>query len=407
MSTTCPSATGTAPADVLSRATVLVADDHDANLMLMQRILAHAGVGRVHTTRAADQVLALYRDVRPDIVLLDLHMPGMNGVAVMHAIRRATPPGVFVPVMFLTADATTEARDHVLDAGANDFLTKPVDRTDVILRVRNLLHTRALHDELRAHNIVLETEIAERDAHDVRARAAHAALTERIRRAVDGEFLHMVFQPVVELATGDTVAFEALARFDTQPARPPDAWFADAARVGLAAELELAAVRRALDRLPDLPQHTALTLNVSPDTAVSPGLADLVAAGEPQRVVLEITEHAAVDDYDTLALVLDGLRRTGVRVAVDDAGAGFASLHHILRLRPDIIKLDIALVRDIHRDAVKRALASSLVGFARELDATITAEGVETPDEHHTLVDLGIPWGQGYLLGRPGHLPEP
>jgi EAL domain-containing protein (putative c-di-GMP-specific phosphodiesterase class I)/DNA-binding response OmpR family regulator len=406
MTTACSSATRAAPADVLSRATVLVADDHDANLVLMQRILAHAGVGRVHTTRAADDVLALYRDVQPDIVLLDLHMPGMNGVAVMHAIRRATPPGVFVPIMFLTADATTEARNHVLEAGANDFLTKPVDRGEVVLRVRNLLHTRALHDQLRAHNIVLETEIAERDANDARARAAHAALTEQIHRAVDGDFLHMVFQPVVDLATGDTVAFEALARFDTQPVRPPDSWFADAARVGLATDLELAAVRRALDRLPDLPRHAALTLNVSPDSAMAPALADLVAASDPQRLILEITEHAAVDDYDTLARVLGGLRQTGVRVAVDDAGAGYASLHHILRLHPDIIKLDIALVRDIHDDPVKRALASSLVAFARDIDATITAEGIETADEHRTLVDLGIPWGQGYLLARPAPLTE-
>jgi EAL domain-containing protein (putative c-di-GMP-specific phosphodiesterase class I) len=130
-------------------------------------------------------------------------------------------------------------------------------------------------------------------------------------------------------------------------------------------------------------------------------------AGLPEgRVVLEITEHAPVDDYDHLTAALERLRRAGVSVAVDDAGAGFASLQHILRLRPDVIKLDITLVRDINRDPVKRALASSLVTFAGDIGSQITAEGIETPEELAALVDLGVPWGQGYYLGRPGPLPS-
>lgn len=388
----------------LASATVLIADDHDANVVLLQRILGHAGVTRVHTTTDPVRVLELYRNVQPDIVLLDLHMPGMDGVAVMDEIRRSTPPGDYVPVVVLTADATPQARNRVLDAGANDFLTKPVDRTEVLLRVRNLLHTRALHDTLRAHNLELQAEIADRDAERERARAEHAAKRDRIERALTGDVLRMVFQPIAELASGATVGFEALARFDDPPARPPNEWFHDAADVGLAVDLELAAVRRALDHLDLVPAGAGMTLNVSPVTATSPELATLLTGVDARRVVLEITEHAAVDDYDLLVAGLATLRADGVRVAVDDAGAGFASLHHILRIQPDIIKLDIALVRGIDRDPIKRALASSLVSFAGDIGATLIAEGVETPNERRALTELDVPWGQGYLIARPGPL---
>lgn len=404
MTVECRSEPSLAPPDHLTDATVLIADDHDANVVLLERILAHAGVTRVHTTTDPARVLELYRREQPDIVLLDLHMPGMDGIAVMDAIRRSTPPGRYVPVVVLTADATPQARNRVLDAGANDFLTKPVDRTEVVLRVRNLLHTRALHDALRAHNVELQSEIASRRADEERARAERDAKRDRVQRALAGDVLRMVFQPITTLDTGDVVGYESLARFDEQPTRPPNEWFADAAEVGLATDLELAAVRHALGHLARIPGDGCVTLNVSPTTAIAPQLAALLADHDTHRVVLEITEHARVDDYDHLVAALEPLRRSGVRLAVDDAGAGFASLHHILKIQPDIIKLDIALVRDIDRDPIKRALASSLVTFAREIGALIIAEGIETAGEHRTLIDLHVPCGQGYLLGRPGPL---
>jgi EAL domain-containing protein (putative c-di-GMP-specific phosphodiesterase class I) len=406
MTVDCRPSGASALVDHLTNATVLIADDHDANVVLLRRILDHAGVTRVHTTTDPLRVVEQYRDVRPDIVLLDLHMPGMDGVAVMDAIRRSTPAGHYVPVVVLTADATPQARNRVLDAGANDFLTKPVDRTEVMLRVRNLLHTRALHDTLRAHNLELEAEIADRDADRERARAEHAATRDRVVRALSGDVLHMVFQPIAELATGATVGVEALARFADLPARPPNEWFRDAAEVGLAIDLELAAVRRALGHLDLLRVDECMTVNVSPATATSAQLTALLADVDATRIVLEVTEHAAVDDYDLLVSGLAALRADGIRVAVDDAGAGFASLNHILRIQPDIIKLDIALVRDIDRDPVKRALASSLVTFAGDIGATLIAEGVESPDELRTLRELDVPWGQGYLIARPAPLTD-
>jgi EAL domain-containing protein (putative c-di-GMP-specific phosphodiesterase class I)/DNA-binding response OmpR family regulator len=392
---------------VFADAIVLIVDDHRPNLALLERILVAAGAKHVHLTMNPQSVVDLYQSLRPDLVLLDLHMPGMDGLAVMEAIRQTTPEDDFVPVIVLTADSTSEARDAALNAGASDFLTKPVDRTEVVLRARNLLHTRTLHGRLRAHNAQLRSEIAERDAADEQAQAEASEKVRRLRRVLDGDPPRIVFQPIAQLDSRKLVGYEALARFDQEPYQTPDVWFAEAAEVGLGVDLELAAVRLALRELPSVPHGAVLTLNVSPTTAMTADLADLLAGHKGQQIVLEITEHAQVEDYDGLLAALTSLRGGGVRMAVDDAGAGFASLHHILLLRPDIIKLDITLVRDINQDPIKRALACSLVTFARDIGSTIVAEGIETAEELGTLVELGVPWGQGYYLGRPDQLPSP
>jgi EAL domain-containing protein (putative c-di-GMP-specific phosphodiesterase class I)/DNA-binding response OmpR family regulator len=386
--------------------TVLVVDDHEPNLVLVEKILSKAGVSNVHTTGDPTDVIRLYCAVRPDLVILDLHMPGMDGVEVMRAMRDATAAGEFVPVIVLTADATTKARDRVLSAGANDFLTKPVDRTEVVLRVRNLLHSRALHARLHEHNMRLEEEITARRAADERARALMTDKARRVQEALDCGAPRMVFQPIADLSSATVVGYEALARFDGYPPRAPEQWFAEAAEVGQGPALELAAIDGALRQFASIPEGAFLTLNVSPTTACTPQLAALLVTRPMPRLVLEITEHVRVDDYVRLLESVGRLRRGGVRLAVDDAGAGFASLHHTLQLQPDIIKLDISLTRDIDADPVKRALASSLVTFSSEIGAVLIAEGIETGREQQTLIDLGVPWGQGFFLGMPGELPS-
>jgi EAL domain-containing protein (putative c-di-GMP-specific phosphodiesterase class I) len=171
--------------------------------------------------------------------------------------------------------------------------------------------------------------------------------------------------------------------------------------VGLRIELELAMIQNALDRFDDLPADVFLSLNLSAPTALSPLLIEVLAAAPPGRVVLEVTEHQPVDQYDQLVGALAPLRARGIRLAVDDAGAGFASLRHVVRLGPDFIKLDIALTRDIATDQAQRALASALIAFADEIGATIIAEGVETQAQLDTLLRIGITLGQGYYLSRP------
>ena len=249
---------------------------------------------------------------------------------------------------------------------------------------------------------ILAGMIGEELGREERATQVHRTQHERICRVLDGDGLHIVFQPIVELDSGRVVAAEALSRFSQEPRRPPQVWFAEAAAVDLGVDLELAAVRAALARIDDLPAGARLSINLSPATVCAPELLEAVAAVPAGRLAVELTEHAPVDDFDMLEAALALLRARGVQLMIDDAGAGFSSLKRILGLRPDVIKLDLALTRDIDTDPVRRALAASLVAFARDTDVTIVAEGIETHDELQALRALGVTHGQGYYLARPG-----
>ncbi|MGY1812972.1 EAL domain-containing protein [Blastococcus sp. SYSU D00820] len=251
-----------------------------------------------------------------------------------------------------------------------------------------------------------------RDVTEEHAAALAAEDEHRIRRARIEQLLvaggpDVVLQPIVELATGRVVGHEALARFPGRPQRTPDAWFADAAAVGLGVELELSAVAAALGAFRRLPPGTHLSINVGPDTALSAQLPELFRGlPEDRPVILELTEHVGVDDYAALTAALERVRRLGVRLAVDDAGSGFASLRHILNLRPDVIKLDRDLVTGVDGDPARRALAGALLTFGTEIGAEVVAEGIETAAEAAALQRLGIRLGQGFHLGRPGPCPQ-
>lgn len=223
----------------------------------------------------------------------------------------------------------------------------------------------------------------------------------RVTSAIDEGQPSIVYQPIVCLETHRAVGFECLARFAAEPLRPPDAWFDEAAEVGLGTALEIVALRKALAAFPAFPPEVYLAVNASPRTIMSSGFADALGGAPADRIVVEVTEHASVADYHDLASVVMAMRQRGIRLAVDDAGAGYASMRHILNLQPDLIKLDMELTRNIDLDLARRALAAALIGFARDTGSQIVAEGVETASELKTLRGLGIKTAQGYLLGRP------
>lgn len=225
-----------------------------------------------------------------------------------------------------------------------------------------------------------------------------------IRSVIEERRVQMYFQPMVSLADGRIVGVEALARFWEDPYRPPDHWFALAEAVGFGLDLEMLAVELALEHLSDLAPDLHLAVNASPATVLSPRLLQAVRAVRwPERIVVEVTEHTGVADYDALTAAEDRLRDAGAALAVDDTGSGVSSLSHILHLRPDYIKLDRFLVTGIDHDPARRALASSLAAFAAEIDARIVAEGIESRAELEALRGLGVDMGQGFFL----HLPRP
>lgn len=228
---------------------------------------------------------------------------------------------------------------------------------------------------------------------------------ERVQAIIDQQAMRMVFQPIVDISTREVVGVEALARFEQEPRRTPDVWFAEAWEVRLGSELELAAVRAAIARFPELPESVYMSFNVSPETLQTEAFFELLEHAAHGRLVAEVTEHRIVDAYEPLLEAIHKLKASGIRLAVDDAGAGYSGLSHIIRVTPKILKLDISLTRDIHNDVVKQALAIASVAFASRVDMDIVAEGVETEQDANTLQQVGVRYGQGYLFGKPAPLP--
>jgi EAL domain-containing protein (putative c-di-GMP-specific phosphodiesterase class I) len=238
---------------------------------------------------------------------------------------------------------------------------------------------------------------------EVASRTEVETVRRGIRQVISERAYSPVFQPIVDIMQNEVVGYEALTRFHDGAA--PDVRFEEAAKVGLGVELELATLEAALNAAADLPAAAWLNVNASPELVFAgTGLAAIVA-GSKRDLVLEVTEHSMIGNYDEFraAVKLLGPR---IGVAVDDAGAGFASLQHILELRPSIVKLDRALVTGIDTDKARRAMAAGMHHFARASGIRLIAEGVETEGELATLRELDIHLAQGYLLGAPAPVPR-
>lgn len=250
---------------------------------------------------------------------------------------------------------------------------------------------------------VVEADLEQRKQVEQAEQEAHTQTQSRVADVLAAGGPTIVYQPIVDILTHAVVGYEALSRFDDQ-ASPAD-WFAAAATVSMDVELELAAVSRALDGLPLVPHGCYLSVNVGPATLVDERLHALLRQHPVDRVVLELTEHCAVGDYAECRAALCDLRAAGLRLAVDDAGAGYASLRHVVDLSPDVIKVDRALVHGIGTDPARRSLFVALVTFAADLGASLVAEGVETAEEARRLASWGVRLAQGWHFGRPAALP--
>lgn len=382
---------------------VLVADDEAVlRAVLADLVSSDPGLQLVGTARDADEAVNLALEMNPDVALVDVRMPGGGGLRVAEELRRRLPE---TRVLAHTAvdDRATVVR--IMQGGAVGYLVKGTPPSEILAAIHRAARGQpSVSPEVMSG---LVRNLAEQLEREEVATGERQARVRRLALAIEGTGRSTVFQPIVELESRRVVGMEALARFQVQDEPwTVDRWFVEAAEEDLGVDLELACNDGALAGLSRLPAGTYLSINVSQRTAESSRFMESLGSVDPSRLVIEITEHEAVADYDRLTAALRRLRDLGARVAIDDAGAGFASLRHILLIEPEIIKLDISLTRDIDSDPRRRALASALISFADQMGIAVVAEGIENEAEHAALQGLGVRLGQGYYLGRPGPLPD-
>jgi EAL domain-containing protein (putative c-di-GMP-specific phosphodiesterase class I)/CheY-like chemotaxis protein len=387
---------------LVDRIKVLIAeDDPTVRAALADLVGEEEDMDLVGTAGDADEAIEVAERGLPDVVLCDVRMPRGGGRRAVGEIISRVPEA---QVLALSAHEDRSTVLGMLQAGAIGFLVKGASADDIVEAVRRAARGESSLSNSVAGDVIREVvgqmELREHAANMRRRR------TGLVRGFLDGGDMRMVFQPIVDLGSLAMIGVEALARFGGKPSRPPNQWFEEASLVGMRADLELAAVRAAFGSRPPLPEGVWLAVNVSPATALSDEFPVLGSEVGMETVVFEISEHARVADYEGLIAVLDEIRARGARLAIDDAGAGFASLQHILRLSPDYIKLDMGLTRGVDADPARRALASALTSFGNEIGASLIAEGIETAEELATLRGLGVRYGQGFYLGRPSAEPS-
>lgn len=332
----------------------------------------------------------------PHVFYLPVLVAALTGGPVGGLVAASVATLLCGPAMPLDAAASTpqDPANWLIRGGCFLLAGGIVGTSTVSLR-------RGFEDELSARLAdELEQVLADRSTEETRD------WEQRIRATMQVSDYRILFQPIVRLEDGRTIAMEALSRFGDDADASPEGWFRRAADLGIGVELELAVVAAALTRSAGLPAGIALSVNASPALIMDPRFVALVARHPERELIVEVTEHAVVDDYTRLNDAVDRLRTLDVRLAVDDAGAGFASLRHVVRLQPDLIKLDVSLTRGLRDDPVRRPLAVSLLQFAQRTGSRLIAEGIDTAGDLATWRDLGAHAAQGYHLGPPEPLPS-
>lgn len=241
---------------------------------------------------------------------------------------------------------------------------------------------------------------------DIKAETLYRGVSSRVQSVLDEEGIAIHYQPIYSLKSGRVVGFESLSRFITEPYRAPNIWFDEAASVNMGEALEVMAIGKAIEGMHAFSADRYIAVNASPDSILSGAVHAALKNTDASRIVLEVTEHSPIYSYADLREALEPLRERGVRLAIDDAGSGYASFHHILELGADIIKLDITLTQDIHCHPQKFLLAKALCAFAKAVGCNVIAEGIEKIEELNVLRELGVDKAQGYFLGRPAPISD-
>jgi EAL domain-containing protein (putative c-di-GMP-specific phosphodiesterase class I) len=381
---------------------VLIADNQD--VLAAGKVAALDSLGEFELVGVAASPLeagGLAALTRPDVALVDVGLQGGAEVA-LDEILSASPG---TRVVACSAGSDDDTVTGMLRAGASGSVVRDAPAENLAAALRSAGRGAPTHGGANGHELL--NELLDQVRETNLAREERARKRDRIRSVIEHEALDIAFQPIVELGSRAVVGYEALSRFHALSRRGPAEWFAEAHEVGLGVELEMFAVGLACERSHLLPSDVFLAVNVSPVTAERPELLELLDCAHVDHVVLEVTEHAPVENYSRFRVAVGRMREHGARLAIDDAGAGFASLRHILELNAELIKLDGSLTHSLDADPRRRSLASALIEFGRESGAAVLAEHIESELQLCELRRLGVTYGQGYHLGRPQTVPAP
>lgn len=369
---------------------VLVVDDDPQVARLHEKLLARAG-HEVLCASDGQEALDRLREHTVDVILADINMPRLDGIRMLQAVRGLD---LDVVVLLVTGAPSVESAAKAVEHGALRYLVKPIEPDRLLEEVANALRYRRLAEEKRRTLALLGTEW--------RQLGDRASLQERFRRALDG--LWVALQPILDARSGAVVGYEALVR-TSEPTIPTPGAFLDAAeRLGALHAVGRAVRANVAKIADDGPADLRFFVNLHPldlmdEALYSPNEPLSKLAG---RVVLEVTERMSLEAVVDVPRRVSRLRKLGYRIAIDDLGAGYAGLSGFALLEPDIVKLDLSLIRDLDRALIKRRIVSSMTRLCHELGLMVVGEGVETPEERDAAVELGADYLQGHLFSWPG-----
>ncbi len=369
---------------------VLVADDDDTLRRAVARALQRSNC-EVVAVDCGKRAIAELEAAPFDVILSDVHMPDGTGLDLLRAVRRID---LDVPVILMSGMPDVQTASQAVEYGVFRYLVKPLD---IIALPKLVEHAARVHALARLRRDALSVT----GVHAAVGAVDRAGLEVRFDQALDR--LWMAFQPIVEARTGALFGVEALVRSD-EPSMPTPPSLLDAAtQLGSLPQLGRRVRALSAAAMASRPDHVALFVNLHPDDLLDIELleADAPLTQIASRVVLEVTERASLHRLTGLSERVQRLRALGFRLAVDDIGAGYSGLTSFTELTPEVVKLDMSLVRDIHLSALKQRTVSALCKLCHDVGCIVVGEGVETLDERECLVSVGCDLLQGYLIGRP------
>jgi EAL domain-containing protein (putative c-di-GMP-specific phosphodiesterase class I)/ActR/RegA family two-component response regulator len=372
-----------------ARVLLVEADDHAASVV--SRVLGASGHTSIHA-KANGHALELLQRTEFDLLVCPLDVPLLDGPRIVMAARARDPD---IGVVALAGRSGFEAASYVVSTGVASYVRKPCTAEEIDLAATATLRAR------RYALVRRETTRAKPTPQPFAAALDRGELDRRLTCALDS--LWVAYQPIVDVQLRSVMGYEALLRSNEPTLPHPGAVLDAAERLDRLLDVGRAVRQRVLERALRSPPSTNFFVNLHAADLLDERLYDPergLAAIAP-RVVLEMTERASLETVPDALDRVAALRGLGFRVAIDDLGAGYAALHWFAQLEPDVVKLDMSLIRNLQESAVRKRIALSLVGLARQLGIRVVAEGVETIEERDLLVALGCDYLQGFLLGRP------